>query len=203
MAKRADIETFVITGAKRIGLATSFFPLPPGESKEFPVESIDLKDQEVAKSALGLPVYSNLIFEEGNYEDLEGNQINYAPGGFRIDSIVMIVTNSKSIVKTPVVDRAETVKEHIAQGDYIISATGTLVGENGTRPDQLIRDFGDIMRVPQAVTVTSVFLQALEITQIVIETSDIAQRQGSQNVVDFSFTASSDTPLEVELLNNV
>ena len=205
MANRNDIETFVITGAKRVGLASSFFPLPPGEAKEFSVEPLDLSSQEVSdvKSALGLPVYSNLIIEEGNYEDLDGNVINFAPGGFRIDSIVMVVSLSKNIVKTGVIDRAGTVKEHIAQGDYIISATATVVGEKGTRPDEQVRAIREILEVPQALNVTSIFLQALEITQIVIESADVAQRKGSQNIIDITFTASSDEPLEIELINNV
>lgn len=203
MADRSDIQTFFITGAKRIGLSGSFFPLPPGEKKEYNVESINLKDQEVGRSALGTPVYSNLIFEEGNYEDLEGNIINFAPGDFKIDNITMIVSSSKNIIKTSVIDRAETVKEHISRGDFIISAYGTLVGEKGKRPDQLIRDFKEILDVPAALTVTSIFLQSLSIKQIVIEGSEVAQRKGSQNIIDFSFTASSDTPLEIELINNV
>lgn len=203
MARDLSLDTYIIQGFKRVGLATAFNGIAPGVGTQFDLSQIDLTDQEVDKSILGTPVYSNLIIEEGNYKDLKGNIITYASGNIRIDTVLFSVNLQKNIVKTQVVDRKGTVKEHISQGDYLISVNATIVGEQGRRPDALIRELRTITEVPQAITVTSNFLQLFGVSQIVIENSFVGQREGSQNIVDWSFSASSDIPLEIELLNNV
>jgi len=202
MRKIEKIEGLVIRQAKKISLLPAFNNIV-SESRNFDVQNIDTTTQEVDKYSLGTAVYSNLVFEEGNYDDLDGNTINYASGGLIFNSAVFIVNVQKNIVKTQVLDRAGTVKEHITQGDYSVSCNCELTGEDGQRPDDLLREIRRILEVPQALTVTSVYLQLFGIEQIVIESSDVAQRKGSRNIIDFNFTASSDIPLEIELLNNL
>lgn len=198
-----DTNRAIVRQIKKVALAPFFNELISQRKDYENAKSIDTVNQELAKSTLGTSVFSNLIIEEGNYEDLEGNVINYATKNFRIDTVVFNINVQKNIVKTQVLDRIGTVKEHITFGDYLINAKIVLTGENGERPDSLIKELKRIMEAPVAITVTSVYLQLFDINQIVIENYTISQRQGSRNIIDFEFTASSDIPLELELLKNV
>ena len=202
MRKYEVIGGFAIRQGKKALLRPFFNPLPT-EKRIYTVDNIDNDSQELGKSLLGTAVYSNIIFEEGNYEDLDGNVINYATGGLKIESAIFVVNMQKTIVKTQVLDRAGTVKEHITNGDYSISISGKIVGENGQRPDDFIREMRRLGEVPQSLTVASEFLLLFGVKQIVIENMDISQRQGSRNVLDININAVSDIPLEIELLNNL
>ena len=203
MAKFVDVEGLVFRQIKKATIRP-FLNGIYGSKNSYQISSVDTTSQKVGISeTLGTVVYSNLVFEEGNYEDLEGNTINYASGNIVFDTAIFTINLQKNIIKTQVFDRKGTVKEHISQGDYSISCNCKIVGKNGERADNLIREIRRILEVPQSITVTSTYLQLFGITEIVIETADISQREGSRNVIDFSFTASSDIPLEVELSNNL
>src|SRR3990167_7460356 len=87
------------------------------------------EDTPVAQSILGTPVYDNIVFQGGKYKTLEGDEITYAGGpnseNFRIDNVLMTLSQSKNIVTTALQGRDGTIKEFMSNGDYVINIAGS------------------------------------------------------------------------------
>jgi hypothetical protein len=139
------------------------------------------------RSLFGTPVYSNLEIPAGSYTDLDGNVINYE--GVRIDTVLMDVSQERNIIRTAVAGKAGTVKQFIADGDYIINCQGLITGESfatnsgfGVQatagvPEEEIRKLKIICSVPQEIEVVSSFLDFFDITTVVIMTPTFAKKK--------------------------
>ena len=171
------------------------------------------KEEKVADSKLGTPIYSNLIFGEeisidtlngsvtgigeNNYMDLEGNIVSYYP--IRIDSVIMTVEQSKTIVKTALQGRKGTIKEYISSGDYIISAKGVIDNTINEYPELAVGFLTKIANIPDQIKVTSKFLQQFSINYVVIERFRFTEKQGSRDIQPFELTMVSDIAPEEEV----
>lgn len=154
-------------------------------------------DRAVGTSMLNTPVFSNLVFPAGSYEDLAGGVIFYQ--GLRIDTVLFTVSQQKNIITTAIQGRNGTVKEYISDGDFIITATGVIVNADANAyPEFDVAALVEVLRVPDAVKVTSEFLDHFDITDVVVESYDLPQERGTRNSQLFTIAMLSDTPLELQ-----
>jgi len=167
-------------------------------------------EETTRNSYLGTPVYSNLEIPSGNYKDNDGNIVPYE--GIRIDTVLFDVSIEKNIVTTPINGRDGTVKQFISMGDYQINVQGILTGTttegNGSFtvantyedyvPEEEIRKLNELIKIPTSLEVYSEFLDFMDISTVVIQGGNIAQREGFRDSVYFSLGFLSDAPIELK-----
>jgi len=183
-------QSFLITNAGLQVLRGQLIDIPEYET-----------DVSSYHSLLNTPVIDNLTIQSGSYFDLEGNKIDYT--GMIIDTVIIEVSETKNIIKTPIQGRSGTVKEYISDGDYIINVRGVIHSRDKTEqrkyPLKLVQDLMNIFKAQRSLKVTSTFLnEVFGIDDIVIERYNIPQVEGVRNQQVFSFSASSDVPIELE-----
>ena len=155
-------------------------------------------DPEVARSYLGTPVLSNIVFRPGSYER-NGQVINF--DGLTINTVLITANQSKNIVTTPVNGRNGTVKEYISDGDYVITLNGAIVNETGgdAYPRDDVQRLIELLKVPEALQFTAEFLDLLGSFDLVVTGYDIPQTQGQRNLQLFTINCLSDNPIELQL----
>jgi hypothetical protein len=156
-------------------------------------------DSPVATSYLGTPVFSNLIFHAGSYE-YKGKTINYPE--LTIETVLIDVNMEKLINATPLQGRDGTVKEYVSDGDYEISIRGAIVSKYANQyPKEDMDKLIQLIKVKQALNVSSRFLQMFSIHSLVIRAHSFGEREGYNNEQLFMLTCLSDEPLELKLRN--
>ncbi len=184
--------------------------LPTKQPVEFETRLIDLEEASF-KSMLGTPVFSQIEFEAGRYFELDDikkeNPIKYE--GIILQTVLAEVTQTKNIITTSIQGRDGTVKEYISKGDFLITITGGVIGEtidgivtdiNGFYPEVDVRRLAQICEIPDAVTVTSEFLEFFNIREVVITDYNFAQLQGTRDFQPFQITMLSDSPIQLNEL---
>lgn len=124
----------------------------------------------------------------------EGVEITFVDVGIN-------VSQAHTIKETPLTKRRGTVKEYIQAQDYAISVTGSLISntQNGF-PYQMLRVFDQVMRTPDTLNVASKYLEAFDISQVVVkEVKYMQQRQKHVNQLPFTITLISDEDYELEM----
>jgi hypothetical protein len=109
------------------------------------------------------------------------------------------VNMQKNIVKTTIQGRNGTVKEYISDGDYQVRLRGGLYSANNSRayPKNEVMQLRDLLLIPDALKVTSEFLQLFNIYNIVVEDFSFPQQEGVQNIQLFDINCSEDKPIEL------
>lgn len=169
------------------------------KTKLFKIDDVtpDLKDRT---SYLGTPVYSNLEIKPFNYETLEGEQISIL-NGVIIDTVLISISQTKNIVTTSIQGRNGTVKEYISDGDYQISIEGKIVSKTNNYPESEVAELIQICKAPISIpadSIVSEYLSFFGIHSFVIESFDFPQNEGVRNEQEFSISALSDDPIELQ-----
>lgn len=168
-------------------------------------------------SYLGMPVFDTIEFKPSEYNDKNNNPIEYGnilknsnsknpseQGGdfFRVDSVLIDVSQQKQIIKTNIQGVAGTVKEFISMGDYQIMFRGFLTDPNSGRyPHEQVRQMRQYLEAETTLEINSRFLNDIfDITNIVVESFSFPQREGFQNQQAFEISCISDEPLELTVL---
>jgi hypothetical protein len=171
-------------------------------------------------SFLGTPVVSNLEIPSGTYTNLKGVDVDFE--GLRIDTVLFTVSQTKNIIKTPIMGKNGTVKEYISDGDYVITGSAIIIGETNegsgagetnsqggapqilsktdignNYPSRDVKRFIEICKVPRQIQVFSAFLGYWDISHVVIEAYDVPQEKGVSNYQVVSFSMVSDIPIEL------
>jgi hypothetical protein len=156
------------------------------------------QDRPIGTSKLGTPVYADIIFKAGSYEGpIDGQTINFPQ--VQLQAVLMDVSQAKVIIKTEIAGRNGTVKEYIGLGDYQISISGIITGDNGVRPVQEISDLRKMLNAPVPIQVASSYLQEMGIDSLVVETYDMPELEGGRSYQTFQINCSSDIPQELRL----
>ena len=150
-------------------------------------------------SKLGTIVYSNIIFNAGSI--LNGTEIVESWDDFRIDDVLLNVSQSKKIVTTEIQGRDGTVKEYIGLDDFQIQITGRLNGTYNVNPKDLTRQLKIILSAGQPLEVTSWYLQNLDITDIVVKDFNFGQNEGEYSTQYFTINAISDRRFEAKIIS--
>lgn len=156
-------------------------------------------EESIGNSDYGTPIMDRLEIPAGQYIDLEGNPIDFS--GIIINTVIFEASLGKNIVKTPIQGRNGKVKEYVSDDDFMINARGFISNRDNVIPLDDLRTFREIMQVPQQIDVISQYLnEVLEVNQIVIENFSMPQVAGTRNELPFTFTASSDVPIDLQEL---
>ena len=163
----------------------------------------------VPTTYLGTPVFCNLELIPGRYVNKDGDKIDYAGGvgseNFRIDTVLIDVSQQKQIIKTPIQGVSGTVKEYISMGDYQVKVRGALVDQSAQRyPQEQAQQLREFLEVEDSIAIASRFLNDIfEVHKLVIESFSFPQVEGFQNVQLFEFSAISDDPIELTVINSL
>lgn len=156
---------------------------------EYPNEmpTVDVVDA-VATSYFGTPIFETLAF------NLESELFTFE------DAPLIDVTLPKHIVKSQVAGRNGTVKEYIAQGDYMVRVRGLLVNHDAEElPYDKIEVLHRIAKMDKAINVQSSFLNKLSIHNLVIAKVEYPSNERFTNVQPYVLECISDEPIELTL----
>lgn len=151
-------------------------------------------------SQFGLSVFDILDFDSVSYTTLEGDFITVS--ALSMATVLVDVSQSKNVVKTPVSGRNGTVKEYVSDGDYIVNIKGVLVGDGiDVLPDGLKNDLIGFCKAPKPINIASPLLASHGIYTIVIDSYNFPQLEGQRNLVPFELICLSETPFEISQQN--
>ena len=163
------------------------------------------KETPVKKSILGTEVFTNLTFQSGSYLPLDGGlPISYA--GLTIDSVLMVVSQTKNIITTQIQGKSGTFKEYVSENDFQIEVSGLLTNKDNTYPEFTVETLMTLFSVPDSLQVTSEFLNHFGvisptglsgIDEVVITDYNFPQQEGFRNQQLFNCKMISDTPIEL------
>jgi hypothetical protein len=139
-------------------------------------------------SLMGTPVFADIELYIDNVARLY-NQ-----------SVLITINQQKNIVRTSVNNRKGTIKEYITDGDFSVQIQGILVGDGNNYPIDDVHTLHKLLSEPQNIKVISPYLELWGIYELTVETYNIPQQQGWQNIQPFELGAYSDEP--IELINN-
>lgn len=126
-----------------------------------------------------------------------------AQGLLLINDVSATVSLQKEIVRTALVGRSGTIKEYISNGDYQISLSVGIVAtdDDGTiidqYPERAVAQLREILARPEALEVSSAFLDIFGITRMVVTGFTLKQMTHSNRQV-IEMTALSDTDYMIE-----
>lgn len=150
-------------------------------------------------SKLGTVVYSNVIFNAGVI--LGENGVADTWQDFRIDDVLLTVTQSKKIITTEIQGRDGTVKEYIGLDDFQVQMVGRLNGTYNVNPKELTKQLKIILSAGQPLEITSWYLQNLDITDIVVKDFNFGQTEGEYSTQYFTINALSDRRFEAKIIS--
>lgn len=146
-----------------------------------------IKTGQQAISPLGTPVWSDVILHQQEKTEGEGVQLIWCLLG---------VQQSKNIVKTAIQGRNGTVKEYISDGDYQVTLRGAIARTFKSQyPLEEMRQFLQLLKDNRSLKVVSPFLLQFDIHELVVESYNMAQQEGKQNMQRFEINCLSDDPL--------
>jgi len=114
-----------------------------------------------------------------------------------LDSALVEVSNERHVVLTHLQGLDGSVKEFIANGDYIIKVRGLLAQKGFGWPQDEVTRLKQYMRLRYPIAVTHQQLNALDIFEIVV-TEWSLPHSPHINVAAYEFTAVSDEPIELQ-----
>ena len=172
------------------------------QNSPYVIEQGEAQDVPLQKfvSKLGTVVYSNIIFNAGSILDQNGTIINTFDD-FRIDDVLLNVSQSKKIITTEIQGRDGTVKEYIGLDDFQIQITGRLNGSYNVNPKELTRQLKIILSAGQPLEIASWYLQNLDITDIVVKDFNFGQTEGEYSTQYFTINAMSDKRFEAKIIS--
>ena len=136
-------------------------------------------------SLLGTSVFSDMLLDNGIDQ-------------LYIDAALFEVSRQKNIVLTQVTGRDTSVKEYINSNDYIVNVKGVLhTFKSNNYPIGDVNALISIFDTNTAIKVICPFLRLFGIFNIVIQDHSIPQKEGTENLQPFQFTAISDEPIEL------
>lgn len=120
-----------------------------------------------------------------------------------VNDVTVSVSMQKEVVKTALVGRSGTIKEYITDGDYQLSmSVGIVAVDDEGRiidryPERAVAQLREIMERPEALEVSSAYLDLFGIRHIVV-TGFSAKQMTHSNRQVIEITALSDTDYVIE-----
>jgi hypothetical protein len=156
------------------------------------------EDTPVGFSYLGTPVFSNISFEATDYHDFD--DVAHTFGGATLNICLMSVTRENVIIETAIQGRNGMVMEQVSNGNYRITINGFLDSTlNNVAPYQEMDAFNQLSNVLGSVKVNSHFLNSLEVYEVVVNSVNFSEIEGTRNLIAISMNLTSETPVEIRL----
>jgi len=138
-----------------------------------------------AMSLFGKPVFSDVKLSAG------GNEII-------LSHVILTVELKNTIISTPVQGLSGTVKEYISAQDYLLTMSGSIIGED---PDIFpASDFQKLLRIIEqqdVIDVVSEYLALFGIHYLVMDHYRCVQTPGFQHLQSFEIVFLSDKDVEL------
>ena len=149
-------------------------------------------------SQLGTPLFDDVTFLAGSYIDEETSEpITYDE--VNLESVQIVVNQSKNIVKSSVAGRNGTIKEYVSLGDYEVSITAKVTELLNVFPFDQLERFQGLKNSPEAVVcICRVLNEIFEVSEFVIEDMQVSTIPGSINEVDLRINMSSDDDINFD-----
>ena len=139
-------------------------------------------------------------------------RIKYNGNEYVLNDCVMTVSMEKQVVQTFLQGRSGSIKEYIADGDYSISVQAAIASDklastnqkyeaSDAYPVSEIKLFANVLKAPEALEVSSDWLDLFGIKSIVIMSYNFTQETHS-NRQNFTMQLLSDEPYEIKLLKD-
>lgn len=177
-------------------------------SQSFEISNVDNSDLDLGyTSILNTPVYTNIEFLPGSYTNNVQQVFNFGsdvdgPERLRYEAVLITVSQAKKIIKTEIQGRDGTVKEYIGMDDFQVTVNGIISGANGNRPVAEVAALKRMLVAPIAIKVASAYLQNLDISDLVVDSYQLGELEGSYSYQPFSINFISDVPQELILMNS-
>lgn len=170
--------------------------VPSGRKPEnFKVQSQSDIDKGLYKGQFGMPVYSDLHIEKGQYIDSQGKTQSYPE--IKIPSALITLSQTKNVIETSVQGLDDTIKEYVSEGSWNVNIKGIILGSNNVYPKDLVKDLIDILRASAALRINNWYLEQFGIYNVVVIDKNIPQEAGGYSQQIFEFNAKSDTAIEL------
>ena len=153
------------------------------------------QDKPLYTSIFGTPVFANIEFLAGTYQNKQGQNVNYQK--VVLESFVLSLSRTKNIIMTEIPGRDGTVKEITGAGDHVISIRGVIAGANGHYPIDEVRRLKDVLDagdVASPISVSSAFLNAMDVFFLQVTDYEFPQQEGGYSSQQFTINAISDMP---------
>lgn len=135
----------------------------------------------IGVSILGTLMYDDIKFPAGQYKTLEGVVVEFPE--FSMQSVGMVVSQAKNIVKTQISGRNGTVKEYNNSGDFEIKIVANINELLAVFPADQMQTFRELVKVPESIPVISKILNSIfEIDDVVLNNFAFSPNQGKGNV---------------------
>ncbi|MBI9055524.1 MAG: hypothetical protein JEY96_17000 [Bacteroidales bacterium] len=110
-------------------------------------------------------------------------------------------SQANTIKQTPLTGRKGTIKEYIQAMDHNVVVKGNLIsGTAGAFPFDMLHALVRILKEPAALKVANKYLEAFDISKLVLRTADYDQSaQKYMNVLPFSLNFVSDEDYELQI----
>jgi hypothetical protein len=156
------------------------------------------QDKPVGYSYLGTPVFSNISFEATDYHDFDDGAHTFE--GATLNICLMNANRENIIIETAIQGRNGMVMEQVSNGNYRITVNGFLDSTlNNVAPYEEMDAFNQLGNVLGSVKVNSHFLNSLDISEVVVNSINFAEIEGTRNLIAISLNLTSETPVEIRL----
>lgn len=167
----------------------------------------DTSQYETSKSSKwGLPMFDEFKFNANSANQLRYTASSDFGGGeviisapFTFETALLTINQSKNIIVTKIAGRNGSVKEYMSDGDFVVNLKGFIAGDIANQAPNLTKldTLTQYLNAPLAIPVTSNFLDAFKISNLVITDYSYSQREGMRNVIDINIDFLSDSPIEL------
>ena len=180
------------------------------------------KDEGIGLSTLGTTAYSDLTLMGCSYTDtITGRVVTLANDRFRsggansstqgntdgigagfylnIETVLITVSQAITVVKTKIQGRNGTVKEYIGADDAQITINGMITSVNGVYPTDDVNRLKAWLDAPVSKGVVARWLGNLGIDNVVVDSYNIPQGEGSYSQQMFSVQCSADLPVQLKI----
>jgi len=169
-----------------------------GQHSPYTIGKEQKQDKTDFVSKLGTAVYSNIIFNSATVYATDGHIIGFWED-FRVDDVILQVSQGKKIVTTEIQGRDGTVKEYIGLDDFQVTINGRLNGKYNVNPKEDTNQLKEILDAGQSLAITNWWLQNLGITDIVVSSYSFDQTEGEYSTQYFTINAISDKVVEATI----
>jgi len=136
-------------------------------------------------SKLGTPIYDRYVILTDVVKDTN----------LLIEHIIINTKKSRTIVKTPIYGRDDTIKEFITNGDVEITMRGGFFGTTpNNRNTEDIVTLKTLSSIGRSIEISNTFLNDIGVNNIVIESINLSESDKYANAIFYEINALSDSP---------
>lgn len=168
------------------------------EAPQLPTTLVTEMDR-VGSNQFGQPVYANIEFQGGEWEDFNGRRKSFPDMQF--NTVILTVNQTKNIIETEIQGSDfGAVLEYSGLRNYNITCDLIIVGTNGVYPQTEVNNIISMLNAPIPIRVNSWYLQNFDIYDLVVREFNVPQVAGgiSQQPVNITFSSSNSSILVIQ-----